>query len=95
MSKQVPKVGDLIEVYWWDHSSRDQWENKGQKTDVIECRSVGWVDRVDRIGMQLYSNETDGGRISQQFIVVRSCITRLIVLKRAKQAAPKWTKVKG
>ncbi len=93
MSKQsLPKVGDLVEVYWWDHSSRDQWQNKGCKSEVIECRSVGWLDRVDRIGMQLYSNETDGERISQEFIVVRSCITRIVILKRATAAAPKWTK---
>lgn len=90
--KQTPKVGDLVELYWWDHSSYDYWADKGCKLELIECRSIGWVDRVDAVAIQCYCSETNRNRISQQFVVLRSGITRLIVLKRAKSAAPKWTK---
>lgn len=90
--KQAPKVGDLIEVYWWDHASYDYWSDKGCKLDLIECRSVGFVDRVDATSIQLYTSETNRNRISQQAVVLRSGITRIKVLQCAKSAAPKWTK---
>lgn len=90
--KQTPKVGDLVEVYYLDHSTRDVWTDKAEGMEVIECRYVGWVDRIDAQVLQLYANETDRERVSQHSLTLRKCITRLTVLKRATTAAPKWTK---
>lgn len=98
MSKQVPKVGDLVEVYWWDHAGNDKWMDVGKvSTDVnlIECRTVGWLRRLTDLCIEMYGTATDSKDVSQQMAIVRSCVTRLRVLERAKQAAPKWTKVKG
>lgn len=90
--KQTPKVGDLVVVYYHDHSTRDVWADKAEAMNVIECRYVGWVDRIDAKVLQLYANETDRERVSQHSLTLRNCITRVDVLQRATVAAPKWTK---
>lgn len=90
--KQTVKVGDLVELYWDDHSSRDVWADKGCDMGRVECRSVGWVDRIDAKVVQLYANETDRDRISQQSLTLRRCITRVTVLKPAEKTKPRWSK---
>ncbi|MCK5641676.1 MAG: hypothetical protein KAJ19_12820 [Gammaproteobacteria bacterium] len=93
--KQTPKVGDLVEVYWLDHSGQDKWVERDAKDAVvqlIECRSIGWVQLIEMESLCLYASETDRGCISQQCTIVRSCITSMKVLRRAKAAAPHWSK---
>lgn len=93
MSKaQTPKVGDLIEMYWWDHAGRNSWVDKGDSVKAVECRSVGWVEAVTKQSICTYGSETSRERVSEQANTLRSCITRLTVLQRAKTTAPKWTK---
>lgn len=89
--KQAPKVGDLVELYWWDHAGRLSWVNKGEYVESIECRSVGWVEAVNKQSICTYASETSGDRVSEQSNTLRSCITRINILKRATAAAPKWT----
>lgn len=89
--QQTPKVGDLVEVYYLDHSTRDVWTDKNEVLDVIECRYVGWIDHIDVKVLQLYANETDRERVSQHSLTLRNCITRLTILQPAKSAAPKWS----
>lgn len=90
--KQTVKVGDLVEVYWDDHSSRDQWADKGCTVAIIQIRSVGWVDRMDAKVMQLYASETNNDRVSQQALIIRKCITRMQVVKPAARSKACWSK---
>lgn len=93
MSKQqMPKPGDLVELYWWDHSGRDSWIDKGESVEIIECRSIGWVEAVNKQSICTYASETNRDKVSEQSNIVRKCLTRINILQHAKAAAPKWTK---
>lgn len=84
-------VGDLVRVFWQDHSGFGNWRHKADvdewaKKDHWLIESVGWIYALGRDKIVLMASRTanqgDDSTISDVNKVMRSCVTKIEVIKK-------------
>ena len=73
----------LLYVEWDDHHSYEGWvpEDKVINTPSA-CISVGWLYIEDDKGITLISSMGDEGQVSCTHYIIKSCITKRVVVRK-------------
>jgi hypothetical protein len=80
----------LVLVEWKDHFSETTWVSPKDISNKPEmCLTVGWLVKEDEDGLTVVScidpKDPVNGTMGGTQYVVRSCITKQVILRKAKQ----------
>lgn len=85
-------VGDLVRVFWQDHSGTGTFKHpkdmvKFAREDHWLIESVGWIhslgeDRLVLMATRTVNQASDNNSVADINKVVRSCITKVEVIKK-------------
>lgn len=73
------KIGDLIVLRWLDHSGFDDnvWHDFDKiknNLDPIKVLTVGWVGKIEKDFINLYSTYSNGDHTLGEFCILKNCV---------------------
>lgn len=73
----------VVEVTWIDACSVHSWQalEEARKDKLIECKTVGRLVRNDRRVVAVVQSIGDNARVSENWVIPRSCVKRIRVLR--------------